>query len=104
MHLESGENIKSIASKIHSISDLNIDYQGEVMSFWCKRMLPQVFKWSDEEKVMISGELDEGDSLKNAADFKKTELELESIEFETGDLDVGRSASAMPLAPTIVYQ
>ena len=53
---------------------------------------------------MITGELDEGDSLKNAADFIKTELGLESIEFETGELDIGRSASAMPLAPTIVYQ
>ena len=104
MHLESGENIKSFASKIQSISDLNNDNQGEVMSFWGKRMLPQVFKWSDEEKSMITGELDEGDSLKNAADFIKTELGLESIEFETGELDIGRSASAMPLAPTIVYQ
>ena len=74
------------------------------MSFWGKRMLPQVFKWSDEEKSMITGELDEGDSLKNATDFIKTELGLESIEFETGELDIGRSASAMPLAPTIVYQ
>ena len=104
MHLESGENIKSFASKIQSISDLKNDNQGEIMSFWGKRMLPQVFKWSDEEKSMITGELDEGDSLKNAADFIKTELGLESIEFETGELDIGRSASAMPLAPTIVYQ
>ena len=104
LHLESGENIKSFASKIQSISDLNNDNQGEVMSFWGKRMLPQVFKWSDEEKSMITGELDEGDSLKNAADFIKTELGLDSIEFETGELDIGRSASAMPLAPTIVYQ
>ncbi len=104
LHLESGENIKSFASKIQSISDLNNDNQGEVMSFWGKRMLPQVFKWSDEEKVMISGELDEGNSLNNAADFIKSELGLDSIEFETGDLDIGRSASAMPLAPTIVYQ
>ncbi|MCS5537851.1 MAG: hypothetical protein NZ770_07070, partial [Candidatus Poseidoniaceae archaeon] len=77
--------------------------KGLVMGFWGKRMLPQVFKWSDEEKEMIVGSLDEGAVLNAASDFIQTELSISSFEVETGEEDIGKSGSAMPLAPSIVY-
>jgi hypothetical protein len=77
--------------------------RGEIIGFWGKRMLPQIFKWSDEEKAMISGSLDESAVLKNASTFICSDLGLNSIDVEAGVDDVGRSGSAIPLAPSIVY-
>ena len=74
------------------------------MGFWGKRMLPQIFKWSDEEKSMICGSLDEGAVLSAASNFICADLSLGSIEIESGIVDVGRSSAAIPLAPSIVYQ
>ena len=73
------------------------------MGFWGKRMLPQIFKWSDEEKLMINGTLDEAAILGAASDFICSDLGLTSVDIEAGVTDVGRSASAIPLAPSIVY-
>ena len=44
------------------------------MGFWGKRMLPQIFKWSDEEKQMIGGTLDEAAILTAASDFICSDL------------------------------
>ena len=73
------------------------------MGFWGKRMLPQIFKWSDDDKLMISGELNEERILVNASNFICEELGLISIEVEAGITDIGRSSTATPLAPSIVY-
>lgn len=73
------------------------------MGFWGKRMLPQIFKWSDEEKLMINGTLDEAAILGAASDFICSDLGLTSVDIEAGVADVGRSGSAIPLAPSIVY-
>ena len=73
------------------------------MGFWGKRMLPQIFKWSDEEKLMINGTLDEATILSSASDFICRDLGLTSVDIEAGVTDVGRSGSAIPLAPSIVY-
>ncbi len=73
------------------------------MQFWGKKMLPQIFKWSDEEKAIIESKLDEGVILKNSHKFICDELSLSNIDVETGNEDVGRSSAAVPLSPSIVY-
>ena len=57
----------------------------------------------DEEKAMICGSLDESTVLKEASTFICSDLGLNSIDVEAGVDDVGRSSSAIPLAPSIVY-
>lgn len=103
-HVESGENIKMFAGKISDLEFVTSENKGEIMGFWGKRMLPQIFKWSDEEKSMICGSLDEGAVLSAASNFICADLGLGSIEIESGIVDVGRSSAAIPLAPSIVYQ
>ena len=102
-HLNSGQNIKTFAKVIADLPFAQGEMLGQIMGFWGKRMLPQIFKWSDEEKAMISGSLDEGDILATASDFICSDLSLSSIEVEAGVTDIGRSGSANPLAPSIVY-
>jgi leucyl-tRNA synthetase len=102
-HLESGENIKIFAKVLADLPFAQGDMRGEVMGFWGKRMLPQIFKWSDEEKQIIASSLDEGNVLRVASDFICSDLGLTGIDIESGVIDVGRSNTAIPLAPSIVY-
>ena len=102
-YLNSGGNVKAFKDQIE-FTDSETEMRGEIIGFWNKRMLPQIFKWSDEEKMMIVGKLDESKVLNDASEFIMTELGLTSVEIEAGETDVGRSSAAMPLAPTIVYK
>ena len=102
-HINSGENVKTFAGVLSGLPFAQGEMRGEIMGFWGKRMLPQIFKWSDEEKVMINGTLDEAAILGAASDFICSDLGLTSVDIEAGVTDVGRSASAIPLAPSIVY-
>ena len=102
-HVNSGGNVKAFASILANLPFVNSENKGEIMGFWGKRMLPQIFKWSDEEKAMIVGNLDEGSILSAASGFICSDLGLSSIDIESGIVDVGRSSAAIPLAPSIVY-
>ena len=102
-HLNSGQNIKTFAKVLAELPFAQGEMRGQIMGFWGKRMLPQIFKWSDEEKAIVSGSLDEGLILDSASDFICSDLGLSSIDIEAGVDDVGRSGSAIPLAPSIVY-
>ena len=102
-HLNSGENIKAFAGKLSNQKFVTDENRGEIMKFWGKRMLPQVFKWSDEEKRMIANGIDEEEILTSASDFICSDLGLTSVIVEAGVVEVGRSGSAIPLAPSIVY-
>jgi leucyl-tRNA synthetase len=102
-HLESGENVKTFAAALVSLPFAQGETRGEIMAFWGKRMLPQIFKWSDDEKRMIVSSLDEGAILSAASGFICNELNISSIDIETGDFDIGRSVTAVPLAPSVVY-
>ena len=102
-HVNSDGNVKSFAKLLPDLGFVNDENKGEIMGFWGKRMLPQIFKWSDEEKSIICGELNEGAILSAASEFICSDLGLSSIEIESGVVDVGRSSAAVPLAPSIVY-
>ena len=101
--LEDGNNVKAFAGELAKLEFAQGENRGEVMAFWGKRMLPQIFKWSDAEKAMIVGDLDERYVLEKASKFICSELGISSISIEAGVDDVGRSSTALPLAPAIVY-
>jgi leucyl-tRNA synthetase len=102
-HVAEGENVKTFVQTLAELEIAQGEKRGEVMGFWGKRMLPQIFKWSDLEKDMICGNMNESDILNSAKKFICSELGLSNVEIEFGTEDVGRSGSAMPLAPVIVY-
>lgn len=102
-HVNSGGNVKGFANVLTDLEFVNDENKGEIMGFWGKRMLPQIFKWSDDEKSIICGKLNEGEILSAASEFICNDLGLSNIEIESGVVDVGRSSAAIPLAPSIVY-
>ena len=80
--------------------------KGEMMGFWGKKMLPQVFKWDDESRQVILSTLDEKEVLEAASTFIASDLGLESVivvEGESEEDTTERAGSAMPLSPAIVY-
>lgn len=80
--------------------------KGEIMAFWGKKMLPQVFKWDDASRLVVRSSLDEAAVLSAAADFIAQELNLESVTVVVGESEAdttSRAGSAMPLSPAIVY-
>ncbi|MDA8638606.1 leucine--tRNA ligase [Candidatus Poseidonia alphae] len=80
--------------------------KGEMIGFWGKKMLPQVFKWDDESRQVILSSLDEKNVLEAASAFIASDLGLESVvvvEGESEDDNTERAGSAMPLSPAIVY-
>ena len=79
---------------------------GEIMGFWGKKMLPQVFKWDDASREVICSRLDEEAVLAAASDFIATELNLKTVLIVEGESEsdtTGRAGSAMPLSPAVVY-
>ena len=79
---------------------------GEMMGFWGKKMLPQVFKWDDASREVLCSAMDEAAVLSAASAFIAEELELAEVHIVVGegsDDDTGRAGSAMPLSPAVVY-
>lgn len=79
---------------------------GEIMGFWGKKMLPQVFKWDDTSREVICSTLDEEGVLTAASDFIAAELDLNNVHVVEGEGEAdttGRAGSAMPLSPAVVY-
>ena len=69
-------------------------------------MLPQIFKWDDKSKLLISGSMDELELLSQRKDFLGAELGLEEVVIISSEdsLDEsGRISSAMPLSPAVIY-
>ncbi|MGB0378390.1 MAG: hypothetical protein ACPGGE_06160, partial [Poseidonia sp.] len=80
--------------------------KGEMMGFWGKKMLPQVFKWDDALKAVVASSLDEAAVLAAAHAFIAEELQLSTVHVVLGESEddgTGRAASAMPLSPAVVY-
>ena len=80
--------------------------KGELMGFWGKKMLPQVFKWDDASREVIMSTLDEANVLTQASGFIAAELDMKAIAVVVGESEqdgTERAGSAMPLAPAVVY-
>ena len=69
-------------------------------------MLPQIFKWDDKSKLLISGQINELELLSKRKEFLKTELGLKEIiviSSEDSLADSDKTKSALPLSPSIIY-
>lgn len=80
--------------------------KGEIMGYWGKKMLPQLFKWDDDSRAVILSDLDEMQVLRQRSEFIAAELGLENITFVEGESEqdnTQRAAAAMPLGPAVVY-
>ena len=80
--------------------------KGEMIGFWGKKMLPQVFKWDDASRSVVQSTMDEEAVLLAASAFISQELDLQTIEVVVGESDddtTGRAGSAMPLSPNVIY-
>jgi len=80
--------------------------KGEILGFWGKKMLPQVFKWDDASKGVVVSSMDEALVLSRASAFVAAELGLDAVNIVVGESEAdttGRAGSTMPLSPAIVY-
>ena len=104
--LEEGGNPKQFVSVLSQMEITQGDRKGEIMTFWGKKMLPQVFKWDDDSRVLIRSSLDEVAALSARASFIADELGIEQVKVVLGESpedETGRAGGAMPLSPAVVY-
>ena len=104
--LEQGGNPKQFIGVLSQMEIAQGDRKGEIMGFWGKKMLPQVFKWDDDSRVLIRSSLDEVASLTQRAAFIAEELGLDEVVVVLGESEedeTGRAGGAMPLSPAVVY-
>ena len=88
------------------MSFVNEQNMGEILQYWNKRMLSQVFKWDDKAKLLILQNIDEVEVLRTRAEFFAKELGLQEIKVvktEDYDLGDGREKAALPLSPGIIF-
>ena len=105
-HIIGGGNPKQFIGILGQSDLINSENKGEIMGFWGKRMLPQVFKWDDYTREIILSSLDEMEVYSNRIDFIAKELQLEKVEVVLADSpedQTGKSGASMPLSPAIVY-
>ncbi|HII57376.1 MAG TPA: class I tRNA ligase family protein, partial [Candidatus Poseidoniaceae archaeon] len=101
-----GGNIRNFIQEIKQMSFVNEQNMGEILQYWNKRMLSQVFKWDDKARLLILQNIDEVEILSTRAQFFAKELDLEEIKVvktEDYDLGDGREKSALPLSPGIIF-
>ena len=85
---------------------VNDENMGQILSYWNKKMLSQVFKWDDKSKSLILDNIDEVKLLNDRASFIAKELDLNEIEViraEDYQGEDGRENSSLPLSPSIKF-
>lgn len=105
--LDEGGHPKQFMPVLQALPLAQGERKGEIVGFWSKKMLPQVFKWDDASRAVVQSALDESLVLNNAAAFIAAELGLNEVVVVLGESDedeTQRAASAMPLSPAIVYE
>ena len=105
-HIISGGNPKQFIGILGNSELVNDENKGQVMGFWSKRMLPQVFKWDDDTREIILSNLNEYTVFMDRTEFISNELGLARVEVimaESPEDDTGKAGAAMPLSPAIVY-
>jgi leucyl-tRNA synthetase len=104
--VEEGGGVKSFMGYLKDSHLAKQENAGEIFSFWGKKMLPQIFKWDDKSKQLITGDMNELDLLSKRKEFIKKELGLKEIiviSSEENTIDFDKTKSALPLNPSIIY-
>ena len=105
-YLNDGGNVKQFIQELKQMDFVNDENIGQILSYWNKKMLSQVFKWDDKSKSLILDNIDEVKLLKERASFIAKELELNEIEViraEDYQGEDGRENSSLPLRPSIKF-
>jgi len=104
--MEDGGHPKQFMPVLKSMPISQGERQGEILGFWGKKMMPQLFKWDDASKADLLLGIDETAVLNRAAGFIAEELGVADVDVVLGESDADtteRSGSAMPLSPAVVY-
>ncbi len=105
-YLNDGGNVKQFIQELKQMDFVNDENMGQILSYWNKKMLSQVFKWDDKSKSLIMDNIDEVKVLKERASFIAEELDLNEIEViraEDYQGEDGRENSSLPLSPSIIF-
>ncbi len=105
-YLNAGGNVKQFIQELKQMDFVNDENMGQIMSYWNKKMLSQVFKWDDKSKLLILDNIDEAEVLIERASFIAKELDLNEIEViraEDYQGEDGRENSSLPLSPSIIF-
>ncbi len=105
--LERGGNIKHFVAELSQMEITQGERKGEIMGYWGKKMLPQVFKWDDASRILLRSSLDEVAALSARSEFIAAELGLDSVAVVLGESEhdlTGRANGAMPLSPSVVFE
>ncbi|NCG00533.1 MAG: class I tRNA ligase family protein, partial [Euryarchaeota archaeon] len=104
--IEQGGSPKKFVAHLSQMEIAQGERKGEIIGYWGKKMLPQVFKWDDASRVLLRSDLDEVEALSLRAHFIAEELGLQSVQVVLGESpedETGRAGGSLPLAPAIVY-
>jgi leucyl-tRNA synthetase len=104
--IEQGGSPKQFVSHVAQMEIAQGERKGEIIGYWGKKMLPQVFKWDDDSRVLIRSTLDEVEALSQRSSFIAEELGLQAVSVVLGESpedETGRAGGSLPLAPAIVY-
>lgn len=104
--IEQGGSVKNFVGHLSQMEIAQGERKGEIIGYWGKKMLPQVFKWDDASRALLRGSLDEVIALTNGSAFIAQELGLESVQVVLGESAedlTERAGGSMPLSPAIVY-
>ena len=105
-YLNDGGNVKQFIQELKQMDFVNDENIGQILSYWNKKMLSQVFKWDDKSKSLILDNIDEVKLLKERASFIANEFDLNEIEViraEDYQGEDGRENSSLPLSPSIKF-
>ena len=105
-YLNDGGNVKQFIQELKQMDFVNDENMGQILSYWNKKMLSQVFKWDDKSKSLILDDIDEAEVLLERASFIAKELNLSEIEViraEDYQGEDGRENSSLPLSPSIIF-
>ncbi len=105
-YLQNGGNVKQFIQELKQMDFVNEGNMGEILSYWNKKMLSQVFKWDDKAKGLILDNIDEAKILSDRASFIAEELGLSNVEIvkaENYQGTDGRENAAIPLSPSIIF-
>ena len=105
-YIQGGGQVKQFISHLKTNPIVEEEKMGAVLGFWNKKMLPQIFKWKDDEKKLILREFDEYDVMSSRIECLKKELQLEEVELVRPNEDdlSSRAGNAMPLQPSLLYE
>ena len=77
--------MKQFIQELKQMDFVNEANMGQILSYWNKKMLSQVFKWDDKSKALILDNINEAKILSDRASFIAQELGLNEVKIVDAD-------------------